>query len=276
MKETREEPDYIWRIAPSLFSDAYALINEGAKAALSHLPELEESYRGHIVVFRYPKKSVDVALALKIVQLKGNIHACMLLIEKGFFFELDVVKRVIQDAVEDVNFLVFHGEEESKLVDRYLDAFFDEDFDKDGKLTNRKKVGGVVRGDVRKVLTRAYDSSNLTEKSNGHEAISRGMHRVRSGSVHGSAASIIRAYLDESNLGQLRVSGERASIRTNFEYVSLLLEQVACIVATVIVAGSNRWWDEKFLNRANNLNEQLRSLLESAKDKGMLANMWLR
>ena len=264
MKETKEEWNSVWDRAELLFTEALDLIDEGAEKTLAHLPPLEERYRGQERLFRYPEKSVNVALALKLVQLRGNIHAGTVLVENGHYLEWDVIQRSMQDSHEDVSFLVFCEHNRTGVIRRYLESFFDEDLDKDGEFTDRRKVGGVERREVRQVLAEEQRKLNLSKAEIGYEVESRKFHRIRSGSVHGRAASIMRANVVEAIPGQGRLwlGGERALSRAKFEYLSLLITAMMT-VSSFLVAGVGRWWDNKFVERGRDLCRQMRTITDT-------------
>ena len=82
------------------------------------------------------------------------------MVESGFFFEWDVVQRSMQDALEDVTFLVLGEEGKTKVYRRYLEFFFDADVDRDGELTERPNVR-IERRDVRNVLSEELRQNSL-------------------------------------------------------------------------------------------------------------------
>ena len=258
MKETQEEWNSVWKSAELLFAEALDLIDEGVEKALSRLPSLEEQQRGQVRLFRYPEKSVNVALALKLVQIRGNICAGKLLIDNGHFLEWDIILRSMQDSLEDVSFLVFSERDALEILQKYLDSFFDEDFDKHGEPKERRKGGDIQRWEVRDVLAGVSRNLNLTEPTRGYSAGSRILHRVRSGSVHGRASSIIRAYLDVSTRSpvQLCLDGKPTRRRASHEYEALYMA-AAWTVSTFFSAGVNRWWDVDFVRRSKNLNKRM-------------------
>ena len=263
-KETQEEWNRVWKSAELLFAEALDLIDEGVRTAISRLPALEAQDRGQERLFRYPEKSVDVALALKLVQLRGNIRAGKLLIDNSHFLEWDVILRSMQDSLEDVSFLVFGERDESEILQKYLDSFFEEDFDKDGVPKERRQGGGVQRPEVREVLERVARKLNITAPTRSFAEISGILHRVRSGSVHGRAASVIRAYLDESTRDpvHLCLDGKHTWNRARHEYEALFMA-AAWTVSTFFAAGTNRWWDVDFVRRSLNLSNRMQGLVHN-------------
>ena len=250
-----------------MLPEALALIDEGKSTVIAKLPALEKPPRGKENWVRFSEKSVNIALGLKLLQLHGNIYAGRLLVENRLFFEWEVIQRSVQDAIEDVNFLVFCEHDETVIVQRYLRAFFDDDFDKDGQLANRKNLR-IERREVRDALVNVLGERYDKHPLEGFKASSQILHRVRSGSVHGRAASITRAYLGDvkPNQDRLSLGGNHATWRTNLEYLTWL-QAVLMTVSVFIVAGYDRWWDEEFVNRASNLNARMRKSLQVSNHK---------
>ena len=111
-----DELDHVNCVAKEVFCEVCEFTDRAVVEVVNHLPPLVERQRGGERLFRYPEKTVDVALALKLVQLRGNIQAGKELVESGFFF--------------------------------------DEDIDRNGALSDRPNVR-IERRDVRKVLAEA-------------------------------------------------------------------------------------------------------------------------
>lgn len=243
--------------AESVFREVLDFIDIGVVKALEQLPELEERRRGGERLVRYRDKSVEVALGLKLIQLRGSLGAGMVLIENGYFLEWDVVQRTMRDALEDVTFLAVEDIEVKKVQDRYLESFFDEDLDKNGELTDRRGVG-FERREVRNVLRRVQRDSGLAGSGKGVEDQSRRIHRLRSGSVHGRAASIMRAYVDESSRCGLWLGGTREPRRVAWERCTLYL-MASWVASAIGVAGAGRWRDDEFSRQSTGLSSKMRA-----------------
>ena len=241
--------------AEAVFREACEFIARASAMAVGQLPELEERQRGGERLHRFPEKSVSVVLGLKLVQLGGNLRAGELLIDSGLFFEWDMVQRSMQDALDDVTFLVATEDGQTKALRRYLEFFFDEDLDKDGNFTNRSKVG-IEKRVVWKNLAEIRRQTGLSDAGEGIDKQARRLHRLRSGSVHGRAASIIRGYFDESAEGGLWLGGARESRRMAWERPTLYL-MTAQAVSAFAVAGVGRWWEEDFVREAVEICERM-------------------
>ena len=80
------------------FREGGECLDRAVAAMAEQLPPLEVHKRGESPIHRYPEKSVDIALALKLIQLSGNVQAGEILIREGLFLEWDVVQRSMHDA----------------------------------------------------------------------------------------------------------------------------------------------------------------------------------
>ena len=218
-------------------------LDRAVAAMAEQLPPLEVRMRGGNAIHRYPEKSIEVTLALKLIQLRGNIRAGEILIREGLFLEWEMVQRSMQDALEDATLLV-SADQKDKVVRRYIDFFFDEDFDKSGELTERGMVG-VGRQEVRKAIERTAGGHNLPDSGSQLARQSRRLHRMRSGSVHGRAASIIRAYFEESAPTGLWLGGQREKRRIAWELPSLRM-MTSQTLSVFGLAGFGRWWDPNY------------------------------
>lgn len=241
------------REAEAIYRETCTFLDEAVVDAVGRLPQLETRKRGKETIHRFPKKNLDVILTLILVQLRGSIKAGELLIESGLFLEWEIIQRTMQDMMEDVTFLVDGEGRETKVYRRYKASFFDEDLDKDGELTKQKTVV-VARSEIRKAL------ADMQKRQGGPGTAiceqSRRLHRVRSGSVHGRASSIVRAYFDESTETKLWLEGAREQRRTAWERPGLYM-MAAWVVSTFSVAGAGRW-DDDCVRRAIELSGRLR------------------
>ena len=228
------------KTSAAMFREASESLDRAVVAMAEQLPPLGVHARGGSLVHRYPEKSVDVALALKLIQLRGNIRAGEVLIREGLFLEWDMVQRSMHDALEDATLLAA-VDEEDKVVRRYIEFFFDEDLDKNGELTNRGLVG-VGRQEVRKAIEKTAGRHSLPESGSKMARQSRQLHRMRSGSVHGRAASIMRAYFEESVSKGLWLGGHREWRRTAWELPGLRMVTSQAL-STFGLAGIGRWWE---------------------------------
>ena len=246
-------------MSAAMFREASENLDQAVVAMAEQLPPLEMHTRGESPIHRYPEKSVDIALALKLLQVRGNLRAGEVLVREGLFLEWDMVQRSMHDALEDATLLAA-VDEEDKVVRRYIDFFFDEDLDRNGELTNRGVVG-VGRQEVRKAIEKAAGRHGLPQSGSKMARQSRLLHRVRSGSVHGRAASIMRAYFEESAPKGLWRGGHREQRRIAWELPTLYMVTSQAL-STFGLAGVGRWWEPACCLKLIELGQRLQETVE--------------
>ena len=243
----------------AMFREACESLDRAVAALAEQLPTLEVHRRGGNAIHRFPEKSIEVALALKLIQLRGNIRAGEILIREGLFLEWDVVQRSMHDALEDATLLA-SADEKDKVVRRYIDFFFDEDLDKNGELTNRGMVG-VGGQEVRKAMEETARRHGLTDAGRQMARQSRQLHRVRSATVHGRAASIMRAYFEESAPTGLWLGGRRERRRTAWELPSLRM-MTSQTLSGFGLAGIEGWWEPGYCLELMELGQRLSDAID--------------
>ncbi len=105
-------------------------------------------------VFRYREKSIQQAIVQKLARYVTTLQAAYLLFDRGFVQEQAVLQRVLDEIHEDITFLclgvVFN--KVTPLHERYLSAFYEEEFDpvtgkpglQDRAMVPRKKIRAYI------------------------------------------------------------------------------------------------------------------------------------
>ena len=239
------------RIPPAelFYREAVAHLEWCASNVTDHVPALVPHARGDMVVHRVPTESVDAVFALKLIQVVGNLKSGGLLIEHGFYHEWDMVSRLLYETLDDVKFLA-HGERRgmTPLHRRYLAAFFAEDFDASGAVL-QDRVRAVSRRDILDYLETATDEPEELRGLHEEQLVAaRNMYRLRSASVHGRAAGIIRGYY-EAEHGRFWTTGPRFEPSMGFERFALHVATLEVIFVFGFLIGS-RWWGEDHRRQA--------------------------
>lgn len=144
-------------------------------------------------VFRYVEKTIHQAIVQKLARLVSSLRAAELLMEYGFVQEQAALQRVLDEIQEDIVFLAF-GAMEQTLPDihkEYLDAFFQEEFDKDSAIESTQKRPMVSRKKVHAYLSRLPGAPE--DKSTTVE-VSRTVSKAYSGYVHAASPQIMDMY----------------------------------------------------------------------------------
>ena len=239
--------------AERIYRETVAHLERTATRAIERIPDLVPGTRGELEIFRVADPSLDAVFVLKLIQLSGNIKSGEVLVEHGFYSEWDMVKRLIYESLEDIQFLAL-GERHRWTTqhDRYLDVFFSEDFDEHGSVVQRG-VSPVQRREVAeffKCVAGAEDERDVVVRS---------IARLHSASVHGRCTGIIRGCYE----GQKRrfwTGGPRGETSMALERFALQLTtfHVVDVVARHV---SPRWWGQGYVREASSLALRLRTAI---------------
>lgn len=145
--------------------------------------------------FRYTEKSLHQALVQKLARTVSGLHAARLLMENGFTQEQAAMQRMLDEIHEDITFLsyavIFNNKTE--LHQKYLDAFYEEEFDKDSALASTQKRPMPPRKRIH-----AYIANSQAAKLNPSQGIelSRTLNKTYSGYVHAASPQTMEMYMD--------------------------------------------------------------------------------
>ena len=155
------------------------------------IPSPVPTQLGEKVVLRYNIKRLEIAIIQKLARYISGLNASLLLLETGYTQELGALFRTLDEFNEDICFLalpIVGGIEVANTHTKYLDQFFQEEFDKPEKAIlsthkrepiPRKKIRAVIANSGKSGLN-PYDSQEL----------SRTISQAYSGYVHGASCHI--------------------------------------------------------------------------------------
>ena len=145
-------------------------------------------------VFRYAEQTAQQALIQKLARLVSGLHAARLLLDQGFVQEEAVLARTLDDFQEDILFLTL-GLTVDKLSDlhqRYLSAFYEEEFDKPDAVSSTQKRPMIPR---RKIRAYVAQIQGVSDNPSLAIEVSRTLDKAFSGFVHGSSPQIMDMYM---------------------------------------------------------------------------------
>lgn len=160
-------------------------------------------------VFRYVEKSLHQAIVQKLARIISGLYAARILLERGFLQEQGALQRMLDEFQEDVIFLSFAAinNDETELHRRYLEAFYEEEFDKPGDaISSTQKRPMIPRDKIRAYISR-IEGGGLDSSS--HVAATRTVSKAYSGYVHGASPHIIEMYGGDPP--RFHVAGQRDS-----------------------------------------------------------------
>lgn len=145
-------------------------------------------------LFRYEEQNVKQAVVQKLARLLSALRAAEALLEAGFVQELGVLHRVVDEANEDVAFLVLSSREDElpKLTKEFLDSFYGEEII-GGKITGLPDIG---KAEVSRRKIRAFIAEKAGVGSKKSSMIDNGkkLSKAFSGYVHGASHVIMELY----------------------------------------------------------------------------------
>lgn len=144
--------------------------------------------------FRHQTKDVQLAAFLKCTRSVSMLNACRVLLEAGHVLEVYTLCRGIDEANDDVSFLLMPlSAEDEPQRERYLREFYQEEFDVPGKpMESSQKRDRVSRQRIQTALTRVPGSKPMPV-----ERIRKAVdviHKTFSGFVHGAYVHIMELY----------------------------------------------------------------------------------
>ena len=144
-------------------------------------------------VYRYQDRTAHQALVQKLARIISGLHVARLLVAHGFFQEQGVIQRVIDELNDDVAFLALGliNNDLTPLHLEYLDAFYEEEFDKPGDaLGSSQKRPMVSRQKIRAYLGRTEGTADPSTQVE----VMRTVSKLYSGFVHSASPHIMDMY----------------------------------------------------------------------------------
>lgn len=144
-------------------------------------------------VFRYTEKTIHQAMVQKLARVITGLNAARLLLESGLVQEQAALQRMLDEFQEDVTFLAYAViyDDYTPLHKKYLDAFYEEEFDANSPLQSTQKRPMVRREKIRAFIAQSKMAGG--DASRGIE-LSRTISKTYSGYVHGASPQIMDLY----------------------------------------------------------------------------------
>ncbi|WP_426661797.1 hypothetical protein [Rhodanobacter aciditrophus] len=145
-------------------------------------------------VFRFKDRDIHHAVVLKLALVQSTLRAALVLLEHGHTPQQAMLQRVIDEANEDILFLVYAVTHDTvtPLHQRYLDAFWAEEFgdanDPTGTHQSRDMVPRQkIRAYLAKIEGKDLDPSRAVQ-------VTKVLSQTYSGFIHGASAHIMETY----------------------------------------------------------------------------------
>ena len=146
------------------------------------------------IEYRFEEQNIHQAIVQKLVRVLSGLRATRILVNHGFSQEQASLHRMLDEFNEDVLFLslaIIH-DEMSELHERYLAAFYEEEFDAVTAISSTQKRPMIPRKKIRSYLDKKFSD----EKFGGPEA-ARTVSKLYSGFLHGASSQIMDIYFGD-------------------------------------------------------------------------------
>lgn len=144
-------------------------------------------------VFRYVEKTMHQAIVQKLARYVSGLHAARLLMAAGFVQEQASLQRILDELQEDIVFLsssIISGVS-TDLHKKYLDAFYQEEFDSTAAMASSLDRPTVSRKKIRAHIDRIGSGPKGSSKQLD---AARTVSKVYSGYVHAASPQIMDMY----------------------------------------------------------------------------------
>ena len=185
-----------------LFLDALRIADVTIARRMETMAPPKPKKKGDVIVHRFPNRDLDTFLLLKLVQLTSNLRGGKELLERGFTYEWSILHRVIDEAVQHTLFLLTADRKSQweRKHDDVLTAFFQDDVTRKGTVSTQPPKH-VSATDIHSALQMAIEESdNIPPEFLGRAAPTlKSLRKIKSGFVHGRAASIMSLHEPETD-----------------------------------------------------------------------------
>lgn len=199
-------------------------------------------------VYEYQDHSTKVVAVLKLMRAAHGVNAMNLLCHCGFFIDLGVIVRCVNDCVEEVYFLLEKYPTTSGNVDQFIKSFFESTID--GHLSN--ETPAVPRNKIRSAMVRVLKGRHddvmlrITER----------IYKTFCGYVHANYAHLMEVYNGKScdfNLAGVPSTQQR----------QIRMEHVELAANAVLYAAA-------FIAHTLELKDVYHDIVQALKDEGAL------
>jgi len=156
-------------------------------------PPVKVPFRDQFV-FRYTERTIEQALVQKLARVVTGLHSARILLNSGFLQEHAAIQRMLDEFQQDISFLSYARlfNDVTALHARYLDAFYEEEFDDPASLMeSTQKRPSIPRQKIRAYI--AQKEAEASDPSRGIE-LRRTLSKAYSGFVHGASPQIMNMY----------------------------------------------------------------------------------
>ena len=147
------------------------------------------------IAYRFEEHTIQQAIVQKLVRIISGLRATRILVEHGFVQEQASLHRMLDEFNEDVMFLSLAViyDEITEVHERYLTAFYEEEFDAETAMSSTQKRPMIPRKKIRSYM----DSKISDDKLGGGPEAARTISKMYSGYLHGASDQIMDIYFGD-------------------------------------------------------------------------------
>lgn len=178
----------------SLYLEMLDVMDAAFRNFADALPKPIRIEQGSNWVFRFKDRDIYHAVVLKLAFVQSTLRAALVLLENGYTSQQAMLQRVIDEANEDIVFLVYvvTNNAITPLHQRYLDAFWAEEFGDPSDLIGTHQSRDMVphqkiRAYLAKIEGKDKDPSRAVQ-------VTKVLSKTYSGFIHGASTHVMETY----------------------------------------------------------------------------------
>lgn len=178
----------------SVFGQMLEVMENAFRDFEAALPKAQRIQQRDGWVYRFKSQDIHHAVVIKLALIQSTLRAALILLQHGYVAQQAMLHRVIDEANEDILFLVFSvtNNAHTPLHDRYLAAFWAEEFrDPEAVIESHQSREMVPRQKIRAYLAQIGGGEFSASRS---VDVTKVLSKVYSGFVHGAAPHILESY----------------------------------------------------------------------------------
>lgn len=155
-------------------------------------PPIQIPYEKHFQ-WRYDQRTPQIVVVQKLARLIVCLQSVLALLKYGLYQDVGVMFRVLDELSEDIVFMseAVRTGSVTSLHTRFMDDFFQEEFDNDVPINSTQKRNRVPRNQILAALARLpHNPMNASDAQKLKSAI----NKAYSGYVHGASGHILEMY----------------------------------------------------------------------------------
>jgi hypothetical protein len=179
-----------------VYEKTFELMDRAFQDFESVMPEKPISTKlsfGH--AYRYKEKNIYQAIIQKLARSQSLLRAAHILLNNGFFQEQSILHRAIDEANEDISFLVYAltNDKITELHENFLNSFWEEEIDDSGTMIGSKQKRSMIpRQKIRAYIANIEKPSKNPSRN---IEVAKTICKTYSGFVHGASPQIMDMYV---------------------------------------------------------------------------------